>query len=62
MNYFNLIKNMNIDELAEFLEKYTHEVAKSARVQLSQTNSISIGSKETFKQFLLSEITGVTND
>lgn len=64
MNYYNLINKMNIDELAEFLEQYTHEVASSARAQLALTNSISIGSKETFKQFLLSEtkIKGITNE
>ena len=56
MNYFNLIKNMNIDELAEFLEQYAHEVASSTRAQLALNNSTSIGPKDTFKQFLLSDV------
>ena len=47
---------MNIDELAEFLEQYAHEVASSTRAQLALNNSTSIGPKDTFKQFLLSDV------
>lgn len=62
MNYFNAIKQMNIDEMAEFLEQYTKEIIQETKKQLIMTKSVNVSTRNDFKLFLLTDTKGELND